>query len=305
MHGVSLTALFWHGAAAKQKQGGWAGRASLAPWQAPLQSIPPFGGRSCLVSEELVCRDGITHGLERQNDCRKKRRQCGWGGVLRGWEGGGGATGRPTAGRARSGQWQELLGGQRPGVVAPARRQGAAAGGRNRRAALASVYKQARQAAQKARRPGGREHPAVRCYRTAVPPAPPPKQAPKQEKRPPPLPRFSPCRRVAPELAGAPLVAGGTPRLGGGLSNGGPEPSSHRHIRSAQVRHGKGPAQREGEAAGKAGCQRSRGRGERQAATGAAAAGVGGGLGWVAGLVAAGAGSRRGQPARSPVPASP
>jgi hypothetical protein len=55
----------------------------------------------------------------------------------------------------------------------------------------------------------------------------PPKQL-KQEKRP----RRVPAGRLL-AAAWVPLLTGGTPRLGGGLSNGGPDPSSHRHIRSA------------------------------------------------------------------------
>lgn len=58
----------------------------------------------------------------------------------------------------------------------------------------------------------------------AVPP--PPKQL-KQEKKP----RLVPCRLLA--AARLDLLTVGTPSEGGGLSNGGPDPSSHRQMRSA------------------------------------------------------------------------
>ena len=66
-------------------------------------------------------------------------------------------------------------------------------------------------------------------------PPPPPKQL-KQEKKPPG--RFSVCLRFAAAMLA--LLTVGTPRLGGGLSKGGPEPSSHRHIRSARGGEGAG-----------------------------------------------------------------
>lgn len=69
---------------------------------------------------------------------------------------------------------------------------------------------------------------------------PPPKQL-KQEKK---L-RLAPCRRL--DAARLVLLTVGTPSEGGGLSNGGPEPSSHRHIRSAGQAGGAGTQGEEGQ----------------------------------------------------------
>lgn len=68
----------------------------------------------------------------------------------------------------------------------------------------------------------------IGCYRVPLPP----KQL-KQEKK---L-RLAPCRRL--DAARLALLTVGTPSEGGGLSNGGPEPSSHRHIRSMGAGRGR------------------------------------------------------------------
>lgn len=189
-----------------------------------------FAGGPCPSGSE----DGVTRGLLGQSVSGQDMGQCGRGGASPRPGGRRGSNCRPHCWAALVRSVAGLL-RVRMGGCAPHKGQEAAAGGSARhgtmptaqragRAWLARGQRSSRQGAQGG---GG-------CYRTAVLLPPPPKQAPKQEKRPPPLPRFSPCRRVAPELAAGPFVTGGTPRLGGGLSNGGPEPSSHRHIRSAR-----------------------------------------------------------------------